>query len=311
MCRVLFMLHDGRTREATKSVDEIVEWFRSQAFLPKYTPLMEEMETIDGDYHQDGIGFAYCFKEESKEESKESDMFSWKMDKSVDMAFPFQISRSICDSCSSRTRKATIMYLIGHLRHRGEDCAGEVDIRNTHPFQDKTSRTVFCHNGKILDFIVHRHWLRQTYCHSRYERDIQGETDSELIFYMLLTLAEEEEERERDGQRWKNVFQRFHDILSSAGIIYFGNFVVATPVKVFVTRLTNHPSLPPCSLYYDRVLQMISSEPLPIIDDDDDGDRVVELVPPQTIIQWDLSSRQIEKRWSLSPPKEGNLTTDR
>jgi glutamine amidotransferase len=71
--------------------------------------------------------------------------------------------------------------LISHVRQK---TIGDSTMRNTHPFA--RGRWIFAHNGTVKDIA----WLR---AHSSNERlgEIEGETDSELLFAWLLTRLDE------------------------------------------------------------------------------------------------------------------------
>jgi predicted glutamine amidotransferase len=71
--------------------------------------------------------------------------------------------------------------LISHVRKK---TVGDVTLANTHPFL--RGRWVFAHNGTILDIA----WLRDHSCPRRLA-EIEGQTDSEILFAWLLTKFDE------------------------------------------------------------------------------------------------------------------------
>jgi len=71
--------------------------------------------------------------------------------------------------------------VLAHLRKATQ---GELTITNTHPFQ--YGPWVFAHNGNIKDFTSHRQALLYM-MDPKLRRFILGETDSEALFYLLLT----------------------------------------------------------------------------------------------------------------------------
>lgn len=71
--------------------------------------------------------------------------------------------------------------LISHIRQK---TVGDTKIFNTHPFD--RGRWVFAHNGTVKDVI----WLREQISPGRLD-EIEGETDSELLFAWLLTILDE------------------------------------------------------------------------------------------------------------------------
>lgn len=71
--------------------------------------------------------------------------------------------------------------LLAHVR---KATVGAKTVLNCHPFQ--YGRWVFAHNGEIRRFDEHRTGLLE-YVAPRLRRFILGETDSELLFFILLT----------------------------------------------------------------------------------------------------------------------------
>jgi glutamine amidotransferase len=71
--------------------------------------------------------------------------------------------------------------VLAHVRRATQ---GELSVLNTHPFQH--GRWVFAHNGDIPDFALHREALVNQVA-PRLRRYILGDTDSEVVFFILLT----------------------------------------------------------------------------------------------------------------------------
>jgi len=70
------------------------------------------------------------------------------------------------------------------LAHVRKATLGKVDILNTHPFQ--YGPWVFAHNGNIKNFADHKEQILSEIS-PHFKRFILGETDSELIFFYLLS----------------------------------------------------------------------------------------------------------------------------
>jgi predicted glutamine amidotransferase len=94
-----------------------------------------------------------------------------KSDKS---ALNDQLFRRVSGIVSSQT-------VIAHIRNATE---GEVNLLNTHPFQ--FGPWVFAHNGNIKEFATHRTSLINEIAPAL-RPYVLGETDSELIFFLILT----------------------------------------------------------------------------------------------------------------------------
>ena len=74
--------------------------------------------------------------------------------------------------------------VLAHLRKATQ---GELTITNTHPFQ--YGPWVFAHNGNIKNFQEKRQMMLQL-MNPKLRRFILGETDSEALFYLLLSFIE-------------------------------------------------------------------------------------------------------------------------
>lgn len=133
---------------------DILKKFRQQGWTVKHTPLLDQ--NIDSDFHQDGLGFCWYINHK------------WHLQKSTDMSFYVNVHQ-------------TWEFLVGHMRHKGS-CAGDIKYENTHFFCYKSF--IFCHNGKIINFVQVEHLIR-LWIDPNYYPEIQGETDSETIFFFL------------------------------------------------------------------------------------------------------------------------------
>ncbi len=115
--------------------------------------------------------------------------------------------------------------LIAHVRKKS---GSEISIKNTHPFKAKhpvLGECVFCHNGAIEDDIQ----FDQKY-------KPQGKTDSERLFYSILSDIKENKEGEEDSRKIaaaiQNNLQRYTKTKGS-------NIVLATKNKTFVATRKN------------------------------------------------------------------------
>lgn len=99
--------------------------------------------------------------------------------KSNNSAFEDSLFRQISGVVSSHT-------VLAHLRKATH---GDLSIINSHPFQ--FGRWVFAHNGNIKYFEQHRTKLLRGIDHEL-KRYILGQTDSEILFYFLLSSIKRE-----------------------------------------------------------------------------------------------------------------------
>ena len=94
--------------------------------------------------------------------------------KSVSSAVSDSLFRRVSGVVASET-------VIAHLR---KATVGKLSIINSHPFQ--YGNWIFAHNGQIPDFEKYREMLVEKIS-PRYRRFILGDTDSEVIFYLLIS----------------------------------------------------------------------------------------------------------------------------
>jgi predicted glutamine amidotransferase len=129
------------------------------------------------------------------------------------------------------------------ILHARKVTIGKISRRNTHPFQKKDF--VFCHNGTVRDKISHS---------SKFK--VKGDTDSEHLFYSILT------ENEKEKDLVKAIRKNLNRYKNYAG----SNFILANKEKSFVFIKKN--KLP---LYYqmkmgkEKDFVIISSEKLPLL----------------------------------------------
>ncbi len=71
--------------------------------------------------------------------------------------------------------------VVAHLRNA---TLGQINILNTHPFQ--YGKWIFAHNGNLKNFDNHRDDIYRMICPDL-RRFILGNTDSEIIFFLILT----------------------------------------------------------------------------------------------------------------------------
>lgn len=138
--------------------------FRSVIQSQVHSSLLEAENAlgIQSGSHPDGWGVAYYVQN------------SPHVVKSAQAALGDAIFKRVSGVVSSET-------VIAHIR---KTTVGNNNILNTHPFQ--FGRWIFAHNGNITDFDKKRSTLMSKIS-PKFRRFILGETDSEFIFYFLLT----------------------------------------------------------------------------------------------------------------------------
>jgi glutamine amidotransferase len=96
------------------------------------------------------------------------------------------VMRSACTALSDRVFQKVSGVVVSEtvLAHVRKATQGPLDVLNCHPFQH--GRWVFAHNGDVPTFSEHREALLAQVS-PRLARYILGETDSEVIFFLVLT----------------------------------------------------------------------------------------------------------------------------
>ena len=150
-------------------------------------------------------------------------------------------------------------FVVAHMRNKNY---GEVNIDNTQPFMFRDDHTyhVFAHNGKINGFSEKDKTVLMEHIHDHYKPSIRGETDSELLFYMLLSCSVNGLLSISDVNRTLYIWLDKIKTLFGKRKIYV-NFVYVNKMYSIFGRMkyNTNKSL---SLYYDYQRGVVSSEPV-------------------------------------------------
>ncbi len=145
------------------------------------------------EFHPDGWGVAYYLDNTPH------------IIKSPKSAITDSLFKKVSGVVSSKT-------VIAHLRKATE---GQIDILNCHPFQ--YGKWVFAHNGNIKNFSkVKDQFLKLM--DRKYLRFLLGDTDSEVLFYVLLTFLKVDSEvltQDMIKQRFENFLKKVTEISGS------------------------------------------------------------------------------------------------
>lgn len=120
---------------------------------------------VQSELHPDGWGVAYYIGDAPH------------LIKSSDTALSSPIFQRVSGVVASET-------VVAHIRKATQ---GTLSPLNSHPFQ--YGRWIFAHNGNIAGFAAHRAELFAR-LHPHFRRFVLGDTDSELLFYLMLTHLE-------------------------------------------------------------------------------------------------------------------------
>ena len=233
MCRLLLLLH-------TKQPINKLNLFLSQSdHNTKNTPGLNNK--YDSTHNKDGFGFAWV-------EHNYRLQNTWKIYKNTVL---------YKDDLNLENKLYNIHsdIIIGHIRHK---TIGSVDIKNTHPFTYKNQ--VFFHNGAIYQFDTYKITIK-SYISSKYLTHIKGETDSEYLFYLFLTVKDNE--IKNNNKDLKKIMQCFFDLVENLNLNVLANIIYADDKEVVITRYTINSRKNSLSLYYDNSDGIIiSSEPV-------------------------------------------------
>ena len=229
--------------------------FFKQSHSIKNTP--NNFSEFDADYHLDGYGIAWVDSNNKLKVYKNKEPYF--EDANFKTIFT-QILQS--------------KFVIGHLRNKGKTSEGDKNIVNCHPFI--YDNYVFAHNGFIKDFKLNKEKIL-ILIGEKYIDKIIGDTDTEHLFYLLLTIIDDlkNEYTDKDLDKlYQIAFEKIFKILNDQKIEIVANFIFSDLNKVIVTRYItpnfdrsekySKKHTPP-SLYYcsdiDKNKVLISSEP--------------------------------------------------
>lgn len=250
MCRIIIILKNNTFQ------DNIVNKFLNQAYTTKNTPFIDNDR--DFNYHQDGYGFIF-YHNEQLSTYKSSLMFD------QDNNFCF-IKDKIAESC----------ILIGHIRATKHHFPDDICFNNTHPFWYKNNFLI--HNGSVNPFNQN---FFINYIDNKYYKHIKGNTDSEFLFYIFLTIYDNTNNFKNS---WINFFKLLRNFIKF-DIVISTNIVFVNKDIIYISRFINNNEESP-SLYIDKFNQIISSEPVT---------EMYEIVENNSSFLYDIKKRNIEK----------------
>jgi len=246
MCRLFFIFNHHLTKT------ELTRILAQRTRIRKNTPFLKNPR--DDGPHKDGFGMAYQEGEK------------WISYKSLKNP----ISKLYDDFKDISKSKLVILHF-RHSCHLGESCTiatGRTSIENSHPFLYENY--VFAHNGNINDFEKKYRTKLRKYISDDLFSNIKGETDSEWIFYMCLTLLQKKKMNSlRNIKTLHSLLKTLLDILKKECEEFTANFIFSNGEISIITRYIHYdPSKyeekqEPNSLYYDSTNGfVISSEPI-------------------------------------------------
>lgn len=166
MCRLFFSY-------SNKDVQPLLKDFLAQSTnVQKNTPKLNNPR--DDNMHQDGFGIAWKTETDN----------DWTVYKQ-----PYVYTKDT--NLDAVIEDIPNNLVIAHIRKRTH---GDISMENTHPFHYQNQ--VFVQNGTITEFEKHEDLLR-SYISPPLKQHIKGETDTECLFFMLLSAIKYLQHREK------------------------------------------------------------------------------------------------------------------
>ena len=209
-----------------------------QSYKNKYTPFLENIR--DHEVNVDGFGIGWFHNK--------NNIITYKSTKTPYTDFNF---KNI-----SKILKSNLIF--AHIRAIKPFSSNIVHELNCHPFNYKN--LLFMHNGDIKNFLKIKVEIIKK-INKIYLNEIKGTTDSEYIFYLILSFIE----KKNLDDIQKSIIETINFLNSLKNIgIYSFNIAITNGKFVIFTRYINNENDTPPSLYFknDIVNILISSEPI-------------------------------------------------
>jgi predicted glutamine amidotransferase len=257
MCRLFLHISNRPIRPSLLS-KYISRFLEQSSQKQKNTPGLDHPR--DNPPHRTGYGFAYIDNNDIQR-----GVYDWKIYKTKDSPDVDSYRDTIVRSISHQQPK----ILLGHLRKIDNNRTvnySPKSFKNAHPFIFEEH--AFIHNGIIIDFhlsTIHKKIVDRI--RKNLKSEIQGQTDSEHIFFLFLTFLEEEKERLQHAftktpyeQAFKKMIDWFinNEIQALLNIIY----VNSRDMIYLFSRYSTMSDEEPTALYMDTENMIISSEPI-------------------------------------------------
>ena len=108
--------------------------------------------------------------------------------------------------------------IIGHIRATKYHFKDDICYNNTHPFWYKNN--FWIHNGSVSPFNSH---FYNNYIDNKYKLHIKGKTDSEVLFYIYMTIFDKLNDEEKSWIEFIHLIDMFYSkyqITISANIVF-------------------------------------------------------------------------------------------
>jgi predicted glutamine amidotransferase len=234
MCRIFFIMNTKNKKE------KVMEFLSQSTHKIKNTPGVDN--SFENSFHLDGYGFSWLSNKK------------WRTYKSPEL----YLQDTHLEKKLPKRLKSNIV--IGHIRNK---IYGKASKENTHPFFFKNQ--VFFHNGFVKDFMKHKEEIMAK-VDKKYHSHIKGETDSECLFYLFLTIKDFIAAQPKTDQFMVDISKLFFQTLREMNLSCLVNIIFTDDKYIVVSRysiLMHTTKDSNLSLYYDNTEGVvITSEPI-------------------------------------------------
>jgi predicted glutamine amidotransferase len=182
MCRLFFSFRN-------KSVKPLLEEFLAQStHKTKNTPHLDNYRDLIT--HTDGFGIAWKRDEKDCDADMTNNVVSNELETSIWKIYKQPKVYSKDPNLDAVLDTIPNSLVIAHIRKKPD--GKKSSMKNTHPFH--YNGQIFAHNGVIDEFEKHIPLLK-SYIYRPLLREIQGETDTEFLFFLFLSCKKYLEQR--------------------------------------------------------------------------------------------------------------------
>jgi predicted glutamine amidotransferase len=157
--------------------------------------------------------------------------------------------------------------IIGHMRRINMPNT-DAKFENTHPFYYRNQ--IFFHNGifENSQLPVNRKWFKANILPELWS-NIKGETDSEHVFYLLLSIIQKHSLKKNSSEELTNSVHTWIQLLHNKFNRYFANFIYANKDYSVVGRIERNATTEEkhnATLYMSSEKNKILFSTLPLVD---------------------------------------------
>lgn len=256
MCRLFLSFHSDNTKQL------ILDFLKQSTQKSKNTPNIDNPRDLIS--HGDGFGFAWLSKDK------------WKIYKNPNL---YTEDNDLPNLLNYMPKQ----FVIGHIRKK---IYGTPKMENTHPFLFENQ--VFFQNGNIKHFPKHKTELKRRIS-SKYLDKITGNTDTEVLFFIFLTILEDVRSRTNHTQQSEeivlyNAMMNMFDFFRKQNIEISANLIYGNSEYVVITRFLHYTLADYATNQHAPSLYWNVSDSIVIRSEPLQSDVELEMIPENTIL---------------------------